>query len=221
MFRRLLPYGVALAAVAVVAAGLGVAAWALALPRIETFLLVFVLLAGAIAWQLGRGPAVLATATFALVSDYFFIEPQNRFGTTTLSDSVHLITGVLAAAAVFPIKESVLSVPMVTQNRLFGVLSLARLRARSLSLEDVPVMESIAAQTALALANAEQYAEAEQTIKALAMIETLQPPDGGLPDADIDQRILQGFVDLSQADLALLRRLEADKRYHVAAVGGR
>ena len=343
MIRRLVPYGVALAAVAVVAAGLGVAAWALALPRIETFLLVFVLLAGAIAWQLGRGPAVLATATFALVSDYFFIEPQNRFGTTTLSDSVHLITGVLAAAAVIqfvhvarhdqlllrkrkellqdvspriiqsldadeilntvaeatlrvidyqhfrlyrwdeaaerlvlvksvaradpytgidwhtvtlalgegitgiaaqsrrsilvpdasqdarmvypsgvsPIKESVLSVPMVTQNRLFGVLSLARLRARSLSLEDVPVMESIAAQTALALANAEQYAEAEQTIKALAMIETLQPPDGGLPDADIDQRILQGFVDLSQADLALLRRLEADKRYHVAAVGGR
>src|SRR5437899_3042874 len=100
MVRRVAPYGVALAAVAVVAAALGLAAWSLRLPRIETFLLVFVLLAGAIAWRLGRGPAIAATAAFALVSDYFFIEPQNRFGTTTLSDSVRLITGVLAAAAV-------------------------------------------------------------------------------------------------------------------------
>src|SRR5207249_7610449 len=122
---------------------------------------------------------------------------------------------------VAPIEESVLSVPMVTQNRLFGVLTLARLRARSLSLEDLRLMESIAAQTALALANAEQYAQAEQTIKALAMIETLQPTDDAVPDADIDRRILQGLVDLSQADLATLRTLRDDGRYHVAAAGGR
>src|SRR5205823_1647144 len=78
-----------------------------------------------------------------------------------------------------------------------------------------------AAQTALALANAEQYAEAEQTIKALAMIETLQPADVTRPDADIDRRILQGFVDLSQADLATLRTLQSDGCYQVAAAGGR
>ncbi|TMD20276.1 MAG: GAF domain-containing sensor histidine kinase, partial [Chloroflexi bacterium] len=122
---------------------------------------------------------------------------------------------------VIPIEESVLTVPMVTQNRLFGVLTLARLRARSLSLEDLRLMESIAAQTALALANAEQYAEAEQTIKALAMIETLQPTEVAVPDADIDRRILQGFVDLSQAELATLRTIGGDGRYHVAAAGGR
>src|SRR5205823_12894440 len=281
MIRRVVPYGVALVAVGVVGAALALAAWALRLPRIETFLLVFVLLAGAIAWRLGRGPAVAATAAFALVSDYFFIEPNHGFGPTTVSDNVRLITAVLAAAAVIqfvhvarrrqillekrkdllqdvspriiqsldadeilntvaeatlrvidyhhfrlyrwdeaaerlvleksvartdpytgidwytvtmalgegisgtaaqcrrsilvpdasqdarmvyppgiiPIEESVLSVPMVTQNRLFGVLTLARLRARSLSVEDIRLMESIAAQTALALANAEQYAE--------------------------------------------------------------
>jgi len=343
MIRRVVPYGVALVAVGVVGAALGLAAWALRLPRIETFLLVFVLLAGAIAWRLGRGPAIAATAAFALVSDYFFIEPHRGFGTETVGDTVHLVTGLLAAAAVIqfvhvarrhqvllekrkdllqevspriiqsldsdeilntvaeatvrvidyqhfrlyrwdesaerlvlvksvaradpyigidwqtvtlalgegitgsaaqsrrpilvpdasqdarmvyppgvaPIEESVLSVPMVTQNRLFGVLTLARLRARSLSLEDLRVMESIAAQTALALANAEQYAEAEQTIKALAMIETLQPTDDAVPDADIDRRILQGLVDLSQADLATLRTLRDDGRYHVAAAGGR
>ena len=343
MVRRVLVYSVALVAVAVVAAGLGLAAWALRLPRIETFLLVFVLLAGAIAWRLGRGPAIAATVAFALVSDYFFIEPQRGFGTETVGDTVRLVTGLLAAAAVIqfvhvarrhqillekrkdllqdvspriiqsldadeilntvaeatlrvidyqhfrvyhwdeaaerlvlaksiarahpyrgidwhtvtlglgegitgvaaqsrrailvpdasqdsrmvypagvsPIEESVLSVPMVTQNRLFGVLTLARLRARSLSLEDLRLMESIAAQTALALANAEQYAEAEQTIKALSMIETLQPPDVAVPDADIDHRILQAFVDLSRADLAQLRTLQADGRYHVAASGGR
>jgi len=343
MVRRLLPYGVALTAVAVVAAALALAAWALRLPRIETFLLVFVLLAGAIAWRLGRGPAIAATAAFALVSDYFFIEPNHGFGPTSVSDNVRLITAVLAAAAVIqfvhvarrrqillekrkdllqdvspriiqsldadeivdtvaeatlrvidyhhfrlyrwdeaaerlvleksvartdpytgidwytvtmalgegisgtaaqsrrsilvpdasqdarmvyppgiiPIEESVLSVPMVTQNRLFGVLTLARLRARSLSVEDIRLMESIAAQTALALANAEQYAEAEQTIKALAMIETLQPADVTRPDADIDRRILQGFVDLSQADLATLRTLQGDGCYQVAAAGGR
>ena len=343
MIRRLVPYAVALAAVAAVAAALGVAAWAMRLPRLDTFLLVFVLLAGTIAWRLGRGPAVAATAAFALVSDYFFIGPQPGSGTTSVSDTVALITGVLAAAAVIefvhvarhrqillekrkdllqdvspriiqsldaeeilktvaeatlrvidyhhfrlyrwdevaerlvlaksiaradryrgidwhtvtlalgegisgtaaqsrrsilvpdashdarmvyppgvtPIKESVLSVPMVTQNRLFGVLTLARLRARSLSVEDIRLMESIAAQTALALANAEEYAEAEQTIKALAMIETLQPTDVAVPDADIDRRILQGLVDLSQADLATLRAVRDDGRYHVAAAGGR
>ena len=343
MIRRLVPYAVALAAVAAVAAALGVAAWAMRLPRLDTFLLVFVLLAGTIAWRLGRGPAVAATAAFALVSDYFFIGPQPGSGTTAVSDTVALITGVLAAAAVIefvhvarhrqillerrkdllqdvspriiqsldaeeilktvaeatlrvidyhhfrlyrwdevaerlvlaksiaradryrgidwhtvtlalgegisgtaaqsrrsilvpdashdarmvyppgvtPIKESVLSVPMVTQNRLFGVLTLARLRARSLSVEDIRLMESIAAQTALALANAEEYAEAEQTIKALAMIETLQPTDVAVPDADIDRRILQGLVDLSQADLATLRAVRDDGRYHVAAAGGR
>src|SRR5437867_4168932 len=258
MVRRVVPYGVALAAVAAVAAALGVAAWAMRLPRLDTFLLVFVLLAGTIAWRLGRGPAVAATAAFALVSDYFFIGPQPGSGTTSVSDTVALITGVLAAAAVIefvhvarhrqillekrkdfvpdasqdarmvypagvvPIEESVLSVPMVTQSRLFGALTLARLRARSLSLEDLRVMESIAAQTALALANAEQYAEAEQTIRALAMVETLQPADVTRPDADIDRRILQGFVDLTQADLATLRRLQGDDGcYHVVAAGGR
>src|ERR1700682_5162594 len=83
------------------------------------------------------------------------------------------------------------------------------------------LMESIAAQTALALANAEQYAEAEQTIKALATIEALQPGDGPDGDAEIDARILQGFDDLAQSDLATLRVLQADGRYHVGATGGR
>src|SRR5439155_738225 len=119
------------------------------------------------------------------------------------------------------IPESIISVPMVTGDRLFGVLSLARTWARSLSDEDLRVMESIAAQTALALANAEQYAEAEQTIKALATIEALQPTDAGQTDREVDNRIIQGFVDLSQADFATLRVLQADGHYHVEATGGR
>src|SRR2546428_11580418 len=120
-----------------------------------------------------------------------------------------------------PVVESILSFPMVTGARLFGVLSLARMGARSLSYDDLRPMESIAAQTALALANAEQYAEAEQTIKALATIEALQPTDAGLTDTEVDNRIVQGFVDLSQADFATLRVLQADGRYHVGATGGR
>src|SRR5256712_12981770 len=120
-----------------------------------------------------------------------------------------------------PVVESILSFPMVTGARLFGVLSLARMGARSLSDEDLRLMESIAAQTALALANAEQYAEAEQTIKALASIEALQPTDVGLTDTEVDNRIIQGFVDLSQADFATLRVVQADGRYHVRASGGR
>src|SRR5436305_15070545 len=100
MVRRVVPYAVALAAVAAVAAALGVAAWAMRLPRLDTFLLVFVLLAGAIAWRLGRGPAIAATLAFAVVSDYFFIEPHRGFGTETVGDTVHLITGLLAAAEV-------------------------------------------------------------------------------------------------------------------------
>jgi signal transduction histidine kinase/putative methionine-R-sulfoxide reductase with GAF domain len=342
MLRRALPYGIAVVAVGLVAAALALSAWLLQIPRVETFLLVFVLLVGAIAWRYGRGPAILGTATFALVADYFFLAPPG-FALATLSDLVRLVTAVLAAAAVIqfvhvsrsrqiviekrkdllqdvspgiiqsldadeilstvaeatlqvidyqhfrlyrwdesaerlvlvksvaladpyndidwqlvtltlgegvtgiaaqsqrpilvpdarqdgrmvypagttPIEESILSVPMVTRGRLFGVLTLARLGTRSLSLEDLRLMEAIAAQTALALANAEQYAEAEQTIKALATIEALQPTNVTRSDSEVDARILQGFVDLSQSDLATLRVLRADGRYHVAATGGR
>jgi K+-sensing histidine kinase KdpD len=342
MIRRGLRYAAAIAAVGIVAVGLALMAVALGIQRVETFLLVFVLLVGAIGWRLGRGPAIAATVAFALISDYYFLPPRAGFGIATVSDVVRLGTGILAAAAVIqfvhisrrrqillekrkdllqdvspriiesldaeeilntvaeatlkvidyqhfrlyrwdeaaerlvlvksvaraepyertdwhtvklalgqgitgiaaqsrksflipdvsldsrmvypvgtiPLEESILSVPMVTGDRLFGVLSLARLGARSLSDEDLRLMESIAAQTALALANAEQYAEAEQTIKALAMIEALQPTDAGLPEPEVDRRILQGFVDLSQADLATLRVLQADGRYHVGATGG-
>jgi K+-sensing histidine kinase KdpD len=342
MIRRALPYAAAIAAVGVVAAALGLLAWVLGIQRVETFLLVFVLLLGAIAWRLGRGPAIAATAAVALISDYFFLAPTAGFAIATVSDYVRLATGLLAAAAVIqfahvsrrrqvllekrkdllqdvspriiqsldaeavlntvaeatlkvidyqhfrlyrwdeaaerlilvksvaraepyeqidwhtvrlsigegitgiaaqsrrpllipdasqdsrmvypvgiaPVEESILSVPMVTGDRLFGVLSLARLGARSLSDEDLRLMESIAAQTALALANAEQYAEAEQTIKALAMIEALQPTEAGVPEPEVDRRIVQGFVDLSQSDLATLRVLQADGRYHVGATGG-
>jgi len=343
MLRRYLPYGIAVGLVGLAAAAMGLTAWLLHIPRIETFLLVFVLLVGAIGWRYGRGPAIAGTVAFTLVSDYYFLAPQDSFRLASFSDAARLLTGVLAAAAVIwfvhisrerqvllqkrkdllqdvspmilrslntdeildtvtdatlrvidyqhfrlyrwdeaaerlvlvksvaradpytdidwhlvklslgegitgiaaqaqhsmlipdasrdsrmvypagtaPIEESILSVPMVTRGRLFGVLSLARLGAGSLSTEDMRLMESIGAQTALALANAEQYAEAEQTIKALATIEALQPGDGAGGDSEIDARILQGFDDLSQSDLATLRVLKADGRYHVAATGGR
>src|SRR5256885_9425761 len=340
---RALPYLAAIAAVGVASVGLGGLAWVLGIPRVETFLLILVLLVGVIAWRLGRGPAIAATAAVAAISDYFFIAPTGGFGLRNTSDVVRLVTGILAAAAViqfvhisrrrqlllqrrkdllqdvsprivqsldaeevlntvaeatlrvidyqhfrlyrwdessgrlilvksvaraeayehtdwhtvtlslgecisgiaaqsrrpllvpdasvdsrmvYPIgttrsPESIITVPRVTGDRLLGVLSLARVGARSLSDEDLRLMESIAAQTALALANAEQYAEAEQTIKALATVEALQPTDAGLTDTEVDHRIIQGFVDLSQADFATLRVLQADGRYHVEATGGR
>src|SRR5256884_6405383 len=343
MMDRALPYLAAIAAVGIASIGVGGLAWVLGIRRLESYLLIFVLLVGVIAWRLGRGPAIAATAAVAVIADYFFIGPAGSFGLRTTSDVVRLITGVLAAAAViqfvsisrrrqlllqkrkellqdvsprivqsldaeevlntvaeatlrvidyqhfrlyrwdessgrlilvksvaraeayehtdwhtvtlslgegisgiaaqsrrallvpdasvdsrmvYPkgttrIPESIISVPMVTGDRLFGVLSLARTGARSLSDEDLRVMESIAAQTALGLANAEQYAEAEQTIKALATIEALQPTDAGQTDREVDNRIIQGFVDLSQADFATLRVLQADGHYHVEATGGR
>src|ERR1700674_1539260 len=343
MLRRYLPYGIAVAAVGLAAAALGLIAWLLQIQRIETFLLVFVLLVGAIGWRYGRGPAIAGTVAFVLVSDYYFLAPQGAFRIASLSDGVRLFTAILAAATVIwfvhvsrgrqillqkrkdllqdvspmilrsleaeeildtvaeatlrvidyqhfrlyrwdeaterlmlvksvaradpyndidwhlvtlslgegitgvaaqtqhpllvpdasrdsrmvypvgtaPIEESILSVPMVTRGRLFGVLSLARLGIGSLSMDDLRLMESIAAQTALALANAEQYAEAEHTIKALATIEALQPTEAGLTDTEVDHRIVEGFVDMSQADYATLRVLQADGRYHVGATGGR
>jgi signal transduction histidine kinase/putative methionine-R-sulfoxide reductase with GAF domain len=121
---------------------------------------------------------------------------------------------------VTPLEESMLSVPMVTRDRLFGVLSLGRLGVRSLTRDDLRLMESIGAQTALALANAEQYSEAEQTIHALAAIEAIQPSTTSLSEAEVDQRITLSFLELSQADMATLRILRADGRYHVGAVEG-
>jgi signal transduction histidine kinase/putative methionine-R-sulfoxide reductase with GAF domain len=343
MVRRLVPYGLALLSVAVVAAGLGTLAWSLGIPRVETYWLIFTLLIGAIGWRFGRGPAILATATVVVLSDYFFLGQPGAFDVPGLSETVRQVTGILAAAAViqfvhvsrrhaillekrkdllqdvsplilqsldadailktvaeatlrvidyqhfrlyrwdpgserlvlvksvarapayasidwqnitfslgegitglaarlrksllipdaskdsrmiYPagtprLEESVLAVPMVTSDRLFGVLTLARLGAGAMTGEDLRLMESIAAQTALALSNAEAYAEAEQTIKALAMIESLQVEDASVPDAEIDRRILSSFVYFSQADLATLSVLANDGRYHVAATGGR
>ena len=61
-------------------------------------------------------------------------------------------------------------------ERLYGVLSLARLGAGSLTAEDRSLVETISAQTALALANAEEYTAAEDTIAALSAIEALEGP---------------------------------------------
>ncbi|HET9849545.1 MAG TPA: GAF domain-containing protein [Candidatus Dormibacteraeota bacterium] len=342
---RALPFAIAIGAIAATAAALGALAWVLRLDRVDSFVAVFVLAVGAIAWRFGRGPAIAATLAFVVISDYFFLSSKASLGPLTLGDSVGLVIGILGAAALIqfghvsrrrtielekrrdllqdvsprilqnldseaimntvaeatlrvidyqhlrlyrwdesaerlvlvksvaraapyaaidwhsmtlalgegitgiaaktckpllvpdasrdqrmvypaettPIEESVLSVPMVTRDRLFGVLSLARLGARSLSTEDLRLMESIAAQTALALANAEEHAEAEQTIKALAMIESLQPADEAVPEAEAqaERRILQSFIDLSLADLATLRIQRKDGRYHVVASGGR
>src|SRR3989442_12425677 len=97
---RALPYLAAIAAVGVVSLGLGLGAWVLRIPRVETFLLVFALLVGAIAWRLGRGPALVATGAFALIADYFFLPPRAGLGVASVSDLVRLGTGLPAAAAV-------------------------------------------------------------------------------------------------------------------------
>src|SRR5438445_7744646 len=99
MLRRYLPYGIAMATVALAAAAMGLIAWLMHIPRIETFLLVFVLLVGAIGWRYGRGPAIAGTVAFALVSDYYFLPPKSLFELDSLS-AIRLITGILAAAAV-------------------------------------------------------------------------------------------------------------------------
>jgi signal transduction histidine kinase len=119
------------------------------------------------------------------------------------------------------IEETVLSVPLVTRDRLFGALSLGRLGVGSMSGDDLLLMESIGAQTALALANAEQYAEAEQVIHALAAIEALQPSSGSMSESEVDERITSSFLKLSQADMASLRVLRQDGRFHMGAFSGR
>src|SRR6202165_2560600 len=100
VIRRSLPYLAAVGAVGVVSLGLALLAWVLGIPRVETFLLVLVLVVGAIAWRLGRGPAIAATAAVAIVADYFFLPPVAGFGIGSASDVVRLVTGILAAAVV-------------------------------------------------------------------------------------------------------------------------
>ena len=78
MIRRALPYAAAIGAVGVASLGLALLAWVLGIPRVETFLLILVLLVGAIAWQLGRGPAVAATVAIAVVTDYFLSPAVGR-----------------------------------------------------------------------------------------------------------------------------------------------
>ena len=127
---------------------------------------------------------------------------------------------VVYPAGVQPIEETVLSVPMVTRDRLFGALSLGRLGAGSMTGDDLLLMAAIGAQTALALANAEQYAEAEQVIRSLAAIEALQPARLETSEAEANERIVQSFRELRQADFASLRVLGPDGLYHLGGTSG-
>ena len=127
---------------------------------------------------------------------------------------------IVYPAGVEPIEETVLSVPMVTRDRLFGAVSLGRLGAGSMTGDDLLLMASIGAQTAMALANAEQYAEAEQVIHSLAAIEALQPATLSMSESEVNDRIVKSFQELSQADLASLRVLGADGLYHMGGTSG-
>jgi signal transduction histidine kinase/putative methionine-R-sulfoxide reductase with GAF domain len=173
--------------------------------------------------SVARSPAYAAIAwhdiTFTLGEGITGIAAQSR--RSLLVPDASKDPRMIYPAGTQRLEESVLSVPMVTRDRLFGVLTLARLGVRTMTVEDLRLMESIAAQTALALANAEAYSEAEQTIKALAMIESLQMEDTTALDSEVEQSILNGLIDFMQADLATLRVLQSDGRYHVAATGGR
>lgn len=121
---------------------------------------------------------------------------------------------VVYVAGATPIPESVLSVPMLTAGRLFGVLALARRGAHSLTAEDQRLMEAMAAQTALALANAEQYALAERTIQALAPMEELGDETAN-PEQELHTRIAQRLGELAQAELTSMRVRSGDGRYHL------
>jgi signal transduction histidine kinase len=117
--------------------------------------------------------------------------------------------------------ECVLAVPMVTGDRLIGVLSLARLGAGSLTEEDQRLVAAIGSQTALALANADQYAEAEQTIKSLAALEELQLATANDSDETLHRRLLGTFAGLADSEAASMRLLnDQDGRYHLAATAG-
>jgi signal transduction histidine kinase len=173
--------------------------------------------------SVARSPAYAAidwqNITFALGEGVTGIPAQSR--RSLLIPDASKDPRMIYPAGTQRLADSVLSVPMVTRDRLFGVLTLARRGVRSLTVDDLRLMESIAAQTALALANAEAYSEAEQTIKALAMIESLQMGETTAFDSEVERSILNGLTDFMQADLATLRVLQSDGRYHVAAAGGR
>ncbi len=338
----LLPYVAALGSIGVASVLLGLVAYLLRLPRIETYPLVYLLCVAVIMLRFGRAPALVATAASAVAMDTIMVPPTSTFGWHSANDLIRLVSGVVAGLVliftieatrrstsllarrkdllqevspriiqsldveeilstvaeqtqrvidyqnfrlyrwdeaterlvlmkavaragpyegldwrsvtlalgegitgtaahtrkailvpdarrdprivyppgVAPIEETVLSVPMVTRDRLFGALSLGRLGARSMTGDDLRLMESIGAQTALALANAEQYAEAEQVIHALAAIEALQPMTGTMSEAEVDQRISDGFLELSQAELTTLHVLRADGQYHEGASSG-
>lgn len=72
------------------------------------------------------------------------------------------------------LQETILCVPMVVGEQLLGVMSLAKQGAARLTAGDRRLMEAVASQTALALANAERLAEAEATIRVLESLDQAQ-----------------------------------------------
>ena len=342
LWARLYPYALAILAVGLTTLVL-LGGGALVNIRIEAYPLLTIFVIGLVAWRYGRGPALAATAVFAILMDYVFLPPSSHFGTTSISDFIGLVVSVAAAIVVLQVihltvsstaalkkrkelleevsprigqsldarrilatvadetlrvidyqhfrlyrwderaerlilvksvartkpytgiewetlrpglgegisglaaqrrrsvlvadasrdprvlyppgasrpAESMLSVPLITGDRLIGVMTLSHLGPNSLVDDDQRLMEAIAAQTALALTNAEQYSEAEQTIQALTALEALVPGTAREEESVVSQRIVRAFTELSAADMISLRILDpADRRYHIAGAGG-
>lgn len=70
--------------------------------------------------------------------------------------------------------RSLLAVPLVTQGEAMGVLSAVNKRESGFDKEDVLVMESLAAQAAIAMQNAEWMREARQSYEALAELDKMR-----------------------------------------------
>lgn len=118
---------------------------------------------------------------------------------------------------------SVLTVPLISKGRVFGLIELGeRRRERIFSLDEVRLAESLAAQAAAALDNARLYAEATRRATQLRLLHDASRAMISDPRLDaVLQTLIETARRLTDARYAALAVLDADGRpahFHTAGM---
>jgi PAS domain S-box-containing protein len=117
--------------------------------------------------------------------------------------------------------SSVIAVPLVAQDRTFGVLALGVPAGHAFSDEEVALLSAFADQAALALENSRAHAESERRRhEAEELARVARGLTETLDAGEVARRIVETILPLFRAEDSILRLLEPDGSLRGLAAGG-
>jgi PAS domain S-box-containing protein len=117
--------------------------------------------------------------------------------------------------------RAVLAVPLIVRDRVIGALSLGDQTGRVFGEEEIRLVRAFADQAAIALHNAQVYAETEQARgEATELAQAARDLTETLDVAAVGDRIVGRVLPLFSARLAIVRALEPDDSLRTIAASG-